>query len=100
MIRALVIALFTLTLAVTVVMADTKADRPVEAAKQTVATAPATTQAATTQSVNKYCAVMGPDDLVDPKYNLLYKDQVIGFCCEECVDSFKKKPEKYLKKMK
>jgi len=93
---AVVTSLFILALAVSVLLADAK-----EAAKKSPTTGPATTQAvATTQSVNKYCAVMGPDDLVDPKYNLLYKDQVIGFCCEECVDTFKKKPEKYVKKMK
>ena len=93
---AVIASLFTLALAVTVVLADTK-----ETANKSPTTGPATTQAvATTQSVNKYCAVMGPDDLVDPKCNLLYKDQVIGFCCEECVDTFKKKPEKYMKKMK
>ena len=91
--------LFTLAIAFTVVLADTRTDRSAEAAKKPT-TGPATTQAASTQAVNKYCAVMGPDDLVDPKYNLIYKDQVIGFCCEECADTFKKKPEKYVKKMK
>ena len=84
----------TLTLAVTAVLADGKTP------EKKPATGPATTRAASTQAVNKYCAVMGEDDLVDPKYNLVYKDKVIGFCCDECVDTFKKKPEKYVKKMK
>ena len=93
---AVVSTLFTLSLAVGVVLADKQAEK----SANPPTTGPATTQAATTQSVNKYCAVMGPDDLVDPKYNLVYKKQVIGFCCEECVDAFKEKPERFLKKMK
>jgi|SRR5688572_25218845 hypothetical protein len=92
-------SLFTIALSVTVIAADAKPEKPAGETKKS-ATAPATTQAASTQAVNKYCAVIGPDDLVDPKYNLIYKDQVIGFCCEECRDTFKKKPEKYVKKMK
>jgi hypothetical protein len=90
----LVASLLTLALSVAVVLADTKGE------EKKPTTSPATTRVASTQAVNKYCAVVGSDDLVDPKYNLTYKDQVIGFCCEECRDTFKKKPEKYLKTMK
>jgi hypothetical protein len=93
---AVVSTLVTLSLAVGVVLADSKAEQPAKPPT----TGPTTTQVATTQSVNKYCAVMGPDDLVDPKYNLVHNKQVIGFCCEECVDAFKEKPERFLKKMK
>jgi hypothetical protein len=92
--KLVVLSLITVSLAVTLVLADTGAEQ------KKPATMPATTRVASTQAVNKYCAVAGPDDLVDPKFNLVYKDQVIGFCCEECADTFRKKPEKYVKKMK
>ena len=91
--------LFTLAITFTVVLADTKTDTSAAAAQKPT-TGPATTQAASTQAVNKSCAVMSPDDLVDPKYNVIYQDRVIGFCCEECADTFKKKPERHLKTMK
>ncbi len=62
------------------------------------ATAPATTQASATP-VNKKCPVSG--DPVDPKgKTVIYKGQVIGFCCDDCVEPFQKNPEKYAKNIK
>ena len=56
------------------------------------------TQPAT--AINKNCAV-NQDEAVDPKAKTyLYKGKVIGFCCESCIDDFKKDPEKYMKTIK
>ena len=66
-------------------------------------TAPAATTAPTTQAaavpVNKKCPISG--DPVDPKgKTVVYKGKTIGFCCDDCVDSFNKNPEKYMKTLK
>jgi YHS domain-containing protein len=63
---------------------------------------PATRPSAATQpakAVNKYCAVEGKDNEVDPKVTTVYKGKTIGFCCKDCIDEFNKDPEKYVKKM-
>jgi YHS domain-containing protein len=49
--------------------------------------------------VNKFCAVEGKGHDVDPKVTYVYKGKTIGFCCSDCIDEFKKDPEKYVKKM-
>ena len=59
-------------------------------------TAPTTQQAA----ANKFCDVMGEGHEVDPKVTVQHKGQTIAFCCAECIDEFKKNPDKYLAKMK
>ena len=60
-------------------------------------TAP-TTQASATP-VNKKCPVSG--DPVDPKVQtVVYQGKTIGFCCADCVEPFKKNPEKYSKNIK
>jgi YHS domain-containing protein len=61
------------------------------------ATAPTTQVSAT--PVNKKCPVSG--DAIDPKgKTVVYKGQTIGFCCDDCVEPFKKNPEKYAKNIK
>ena len=60
-------------------------------------TAP-TTQAA--KPINKYCAVEGEGNAVDPDVTVVYNGQVIGFCCSDCVAEFQKDPEKYIKNLK
>lgn len=78
------------------------------AAVVTAADKPATDKKATTQSadpkagppVNKFCAVQGGDDKVDPDVFVIYKDKKVGFCCQDCIKEFNKDPEKYVKSMK
>ncbi len=59
--------------------------------------APATTQPAQ-KPVNTKCPVTGED--VDAKITTVYEGKTIGFCCEDCVKSFKKNPEKYTANIK
>jgi YHS domain-containing protein len=49
--------------------------------------------------VNKKCPVE-PEHEVDPTVTVTYKGKVVGFCCEDCVKTFKANPEKYMKKLK
>jgi YHS domain-containing protein len=65
------------------------------------ATAPATTEAAPANgAINKFCAVE-TDNKIDPKgKTYTYNGKVIGFCCPDCIDDFKKDPEKYMAKLK
>jgi YHS domain-containing protein len=65
-------------------------------AKKAPTTGP-TTQAA---PVNKFCAVQGPEHKIDPKVTTQYKGQTIGFCCADCIDEFKKDPDKYVANLK
>lgn len=60
-------------------------------------TAPATQASA--QPINKYCAVE-KDHPVDPTVTYLYQGKTIGFCCDDCIPTFKKDPEKYMKDLK
>ena len=65
------------------------------------AAVPATTQAATNSPpVNKYCAVEGSPNKVDPTVFVMYKGQKIGFCCDDCIKDFNKNPDKYVASMK
>src|SRR5687767_6818340 len=63
-------------------------------------TKPSTTQAKAKTPINKFCAVDGGDHEVDPKVTYEYKGKTVGFCCADCIDEFKKDPEKYMKKLK
>ena len=57
-------------------------------------------KAPTTKPINQFCAVE-QDNKIDPKGGTyVYKDKVIGFCCPDCIDEFKKDPEKYMAKIK
>ena len=61
-------------------------------------TAPTTQQASATP-FNKKCPVSG--DAVDPKVQTVaYQGKTVGFCCADCVEPFKKNPEKYAKNLK
>lgn len=60
------------------------------------ASQPAATQPA---PVNKKCPITG--DAVDPKGKTVkYKGKVVGFCCDDCIDTFNKDPDKYADKLK
>jgi len=61
------------------------------------AEAPATQASA--KPINTHCAVDTGDE-IDPKVTYLYQGKVIGFCCEKCIDEFKKDPDKYMKTLK
>lgn len=48
---------------------------------------------------NKICPVTG--DKIDEKTNTTYEyeGKIYNFCCPMCISSFKKNPEKYIKKI-
>ncbi len=48
---------------------------------------------------NKICPVMGEKINEKTKATYEYKGKVYNFCCPECIDAFKKNPEKYIKKI-
>jgi YHS domain-containing protein len=48
---------------------------------------------------NTYCPVMGKDSFVDPKIRMEYEGQYVYFCCDGCLQMFKKDPAKYLASM-
>lgn len=58
---------------------------------------PATTQAA--GPINKFCAIE-QEHPIDPEVVIEYQGKIVGFCCKDCIDEFKKDPEKYLKNIK
>jgi YHS domain-containing protein len=47
--------------------------------------------------INAKCPVQGED--IDPKVTTAYKGKTVAFCCESCIDDFKKDPEKYMKQI-
>lgn len=61
-------------------------------------TKPSTTTAPA-KPINKFCP-LEPDHEIDPKVTTVYQNKTIGFCCADCIDEFKKDPEKYMKKLK
>ena len=46
------------------------------------------------EPINKVCPVEGGE--VDAAVNTEHKGKTIGFCCESCIDTFKKEPAKYM----
>jgi YHS domain-containing protein len=58
---------------------------------------PSTQQAK--KPVNKMCAVT-PSHEVDPKVTTEHDGKVVGFCCADCIPTFKKDPAKYMKDLK
>lgn len=67
-------------------------------AQKTPATRPADTQSAA--PINRFCAVE-TENPVDPDVpTVTYQGKVIGFCCEDCIPTFKKDPAKYMKNLK
>ena len=51
-----------------------------------------TTQPA--KPVNKFCAIE-QDHEIDPKITYAWNGKTYAFCCKDCIDEFKKNPEKY-----
>jgi hypothetical protein len=49
--------------------------------------------------VNRKCPLK-PDSRVDPKITLTHNGKVIGFCCTDCVDKWKKNPAGYASAVK
>jgi len=47
---------------------------------------------------NTKCAVMG-DDVGDSKVTVSYNGYTYHMCCEDCVETFKKEPSKYVAKI-
>ena len=62
-------------------------------------TAPAAQASAALAASNQYCAVMG-EHKIDPKVTVAHAGKTIGFCCEDCIPTFKKEPAKYLATLK
>jgi YHS domain-containing protein len=48
---------------------------------------------------NKICPVMG--DKIDDKFKVTYEyeGKIYNFCCPGCIESFKKDPQKYIRKV-
>lgn len=67
-----------------------------------IADDPKTPPPSTQQSgpVNKFCAVEGEPHDVDPTVTYEYQGKTIGFCCKDCIEPFKKDPEKFMKNLK
>jgi len=63
------------------------------------AAAPAPVTQASAKPINTHCAVDTGDE-VDPKVTYVYQGKTIGFCCEKCIEEFKKDPDKYMKTLK
>ena len=63
--------------------------------------APATTHAAAENgAVNQFCAIE-KENKIDPKgKTYTYNGKTVGFCCPDCIDEFKKNPEKYMATLK
>ncbi|HRK30574.1 MAG TPA: hypothetical protein PLD59_05800 [Tepidisphaeraceae bacterium] len=49
--------------------------------------------------INKFCGVMQEHE-IDPEVTYVYKEKTVAFCCADCIDEFKKDPEKYMKTIK
>ncbi len=92
--RVLLVPSAVMVLGLAVVAVAIADDKPATSAP---ATAP-TTQASAAIS-NTKCPVSG--DAIDPKVKtVVYNGKTIGFCCEDCVEPFKKNPDKYAKNIK
>jgi YHS domain-containing protein len=62
-------------------------------------TGPTTKKVAVGKPINQFCPI-NTDEKVDPKVTTVYKGKVIGFCCADCIETFNKDPEKYMKTLK
>ena len=49
---------------------------------------------------NEFCPVSGEKIDEKSKVTYEYKGKIYNFCCQDCVEEFKKDPEKYIEKMK
>ncbi len=52
-----------------------------------------------TEVINKICPIMGGEVGKDTAYKVEYEGNMIGFCCQGCVDKFNENPEEYLQKL-
>jgi YHS domain-containing protein len=50
-------------------------------------------------TTNKFCPVMGTDSAADPTIRLEHEGQYVYFCCQGCLNTFKKDPAAYVSKM-
>jgi YHS domain-containing protein len=60
----------------------------------------AKTQDAAASKTEKTCPVTGEKIPRDSKITYAYKGKVYKFCCGDCIEKFKKDPEKYIGKVK
>lgn len=87
-----------LALGVSAAFADDKPGDSCGACGMSAATTqPAQTPAAD-KPVNTKCPILG--EAIDPKITTTYQGKTIAFCCKDCIDDFKKDPEKYMKDLK
>src|SRR3954466_7963894 len=80
---------------------DMKQDMKQPASKP--ASAPSTspaTQAAANGAINQFCAVETANKIDPNGKTYTYNGKTIGFCCDDCIDTFKKNPEKYMATLK
>ncbi len=80
------------------------AEIPVNATTQVVATEPVSvvTPATVKEAVNvgnKICPVSGESIDEAKKATYEYEGKIYNFCCPECIDAFKKEPQKYIQKV-
>lgn len=52
-----------------------------------------------TATGSEVCVVSGEEIDKETNITYTYKDKVYRFCCTDCLDEFKKNPEKYSNKM-
>lgn len=64
--------------------------------------ADATTAATAKEAVNvgnKICPVSGDKIKEETKATYEYEGRIYNFCCPQCIEEFKKEPQKYIKKV-
>ncbi len=86
--------------ALIVVISLTAVAAHLSAAEKSPTTAPTTHPVAANGAINEFCAVEQDNKLDPTGVTYIYKGQTIGFCCPDCIDEFKKDPEKYMKTLK
>ena len=76
-------------------------DTPASQPTSEPSSAPASQAAASPNgAVNQFCAVQS-ENKIDPQgKTYVYNGKTIGFCCPDCIDDFKKNPEKYMATLK
>lgn len=64
-----------------------------------VVQAPATESSTAVNVGNKICPVSGDKIKEDSKVTYEYEGRIYNFCCPDCIEPFKKDPQKYIKKV-
>jgi len=77
---------------------DDGADKPAEGEKPASGEGEKPAEGEPAKLANTKCPVSGDD--VDAAVTTEHEGKTIGFCCEGCVDDFKKDPAKYAKNIK